>query len=157
MMEDFNADNAKIDAAIRAAESSYIPLKSVTATNFANVSEIDFDLSDVNFGAWQYVVIDLHIMGSGYVNTLFSDEKYLLDGNGNKISTSIGTDVSYQHRLRFNCYGNPARRVTYTLDETYPYRHESITCGAMSVLKFPVATTSYYISAGSTLTVWGVK
>ena len=56
MREDFNADNAKIDAAI-AAGCRMIKLREIVTAQTAH--QVDLDVSDIVWGRWQEVILDI--------------------------------------------------------------------------------------------------
>jgi len=57
--EDFNADNAAIDTAVgRKTEFVKIRTASISASG---KTQVDLDVSDINFLDWQYVMIDVTI------------------------------------------------------------------------------------------------
>lgn len=84
LREDFNADNAKIDAALNAEEQArkrdrtelnaavaqaarFVKLKDITLS--ANTQYIEVDISDIAWGNWQNVHLDinLHNGSQGYL------------------------------------------------------------------------------------------
>ena len=63
---DFNSDNAKIDAAI-AGKTEFVKLKELTLTGKVT-SAYTLSLSGINMAAWQYVLLDIHLVGDGTFN-----------------------------------------------------------------------------------------
>lgn len=101
MREDFNADNAKIDAAITEvrAENPYRLIRSVTTT--AEAGQIDVDVSDIDFT--KYLKIELFFHSPDYGNSLMlrinniSSESYaygFIGGQGGA-ATQYDTQMAY--------------------------------------------------------------
>ena len=74
LREDFNSDNRKIDAAIAACRARDPQLlKSLTISN--DTSQIDIDVSDIDFDRWHTVLLRLEILGDGEMR-LCSNQSY---------------------------------------------------------------------------------
>lgn len=179
MMEDFNRDNANIEAALAAEQaaraagdglltealnshSHFVKFQEFVTTTKAN--QVDFDISGLNWSNWFFVLMRLKAVGNG---------SYQLRGDGGLFSvyTIAGG------------YG-AAPLMNVNLSPSYPYSQQAIFFntnverGLMNILSlaFPLMNTSggsynnpikalnlwpteasNYISPGTALEFWGVK
>ncbi len=166
---DFNEDNAKIDGALHALAGRGMAtrLKTFTTTGTVTGTAVyTMDLQGIDWAAWQYVFMDFALLGSGYM---------LLYPNGNPkgaYSSGYVTSSSYDSLVGmlgcgpdgakimraelqvFHCAGQglravcPYERITGKSDVTY---------ADLKTLHLTPDHESYTMTAGSTITLWGVK
>ncbi len=70
LMEDFNADNARLDAALQTLTERPTITKLNTFTvdrPITGAAVFDMDVSGIDWGAWQYIFADFQLQGSGYM------------------------------------------------------------------------------------------
>lgn len=61
LMEDCNADNQKLDTAVKVLQgkTEFVKLKTVTTQDTPNgILQVDVGVSDIDFNAWQFVIMD---------------------------------------------------------------------------------------------------
>lgn len=169
-MEDFNHDNAQIDAALHAlaGKNMITKLKTFTvSTRITGTTIFTMDVSDINWSAWQYVYVDLALLGSGYM-LLYPN------GNANGASSSgyvtsstykslagmleCGYDTPVITRAEFQVFRNGAQ----TLRTVCSYKRitgsaSNDTYNTLQTLHLVPYDTSYYMNSGSTITFWGVR
>ena len=162
-MDDFNQDNAKIDAAVDGLEkrkSEFVKLKEITTT-VGGVSQIDVDVSDIDFGAWQYLMVDVKPLTDCFLR---------LNGSAGGSFTGFGgLDTSGYNGLA-RCMvdarmilipGRDADRYV-VVTSVGPsgfyvgidgYNHYNM----LKSLNFVTANSGSTFRAGFKLTLWGVK
>lgn len=174
-MSDFNNDNSKIDAALKAnadaiaaeaaarqAQPSYEKLKTVTIA--AQGNNLDVDIGGIDWGSYQEVILLAELQGSGYgavqVNGGSGGESYV------QFSSSLGSGMGIAHAyfysdmwIRFLVGGDSQRRINsiglgtglcYCMYGTTKYQD-------ITSLRFVGQESSFYVSAGSKLTFWGIR
>lgn len=177
-MEDFNSDNAKIDAALKAnadavatkaesatvsalqaalnAKSAFTPLKSGTIAQQATTFSID--VSDVDWSVWEYVLLDLNLKGSGYVVVLPNNSN---DGCWNSNTDAEGVvgvvSASQYRRLRFSVAKKSGRNLSAFMEFSSRGGNNSLTYAELNTLNIKTSHNSYYIGAGATWALIGMK
>ena len=156
---DFNADNAKIDAALKAVADAASGgattlLKTYTLAADATGGVLDFDVSDVDFGAWDEIYIDTHLSGSGGL--------YLRpNGRSDSVGGYNGTLGSLMVELPYRLTLFPLRTAsaylhcTDSMTGTYAI-NMNVTYGALTRLQFNLQSGTS-ISAGGTITLRGLR
>lgn len=158
-MEDFNRDNAKIDAALAEAASQSIFTLLKTATVGTGGSACQIDVSDVDWSQWQYVMLDVDLKGSGYA---YIKPNNLNSGNWNSLgsSTSGMTGLvkcdAYQ-RLIFSVATLPGRKIAVISEEKTCGGSNSVSYSSLDTLNLVAADGASSIGSGATLTLWGVR
>lgn len=167
LMADFNSDNAKIDAALKALADrpGITKLKTFTTTaKLTGTAVYTMDVSDINWGAWQYVHIDLNLRGSGYMMLYPNNDQDSAYSCGLVTSTTYESLIGmvtaledgYLSRGTFQIFcqgGQTIRTVTDTLRgsaDVYTYDQ-------LQTLHLIPYHSSYYMNPGSTITFWGVR
>ena len=70
MMDDFNADNAKLDAALAGKMGGFELIREITAQKAEQT--LHLDLSEVNWDEWSLVIVSLYpVKGGNVPNELF--------------------------------------------------------------------------------------
>ena len=168
LMEDFNADNEKIDTAIAAIP--YVKIKELTLSAAATTASLD--VSDVDFS--QYMKIELFVhapQSSGaitvQVNNLTSGYSALsVDGNG----SGLGTALSAQYLATFYKYGygvllfytpNPGGKVgcvnITATESSFSGCQYFAPCTWSQLKNFNFKITGASFPAGSSFVLCGVK
>ena len=168
LMEDFNADNEKIDTAIAAIP--YIKIKELTLSAAATTASLD--VSDVDFS--QYMKIELFVhapQSSGaitvQVNNLTSGYSALqLNGSGG----GMGAAQSFQYLATFYKYGygallfytpNPSGKVgciNFAATESSYFGYQSFaSCTWKQLNSFNFNVTGASFPAGSTFALFGIR
>ena len=171
-MEDFNADNAKLESALTSLNeaSRYVYLKTVTTTE--DLTQVDIDLTDIDWTVYPQIIIMAKIQG--------------VSGSGGRVLFNGCTEKYYRH---YNSLGNAEdafcagnfymdsstsryfNRLTITGSTSIPQcdieiggasQHTSYyftgptgTGAALNTLNF--TTNSGSIAAGTAFVIYGVK
>lgn len=155
-MEDFNADNAKIDAAV-ARKSEFVKLKEITTTT-GGVSQIDVDVSDIDFSQWQYVILDTVL--TGYANLRVNGKtgaNYIGFGYTQWVSGSLASLSTFPQRtVLLSAMQKNARVGTLSVgDAVFLYgQSNDVMYSGLQTLNFVSSST---LAAGSKILLWGVK
>lgn len=160
LREDFNADNAKIDAALEAfsQKSAFVKLKEIATTNA--IQQIDVDVSAIDWSHWQHIHIDLALRTNNdvkfYVNDSPTDCAYYTVNSGST-SYSIGqlctlrcTNGIFTPRLTLTPGRLPNREITVHYRNNMGYT--AILFSELRVLNF-LCTSN--IAADSHIILWG--
>lgn len=158
LMEDFNEDNRKIDAAV-ARKSEFVKLKEVTTT-VGGVSQIDVDVSDIDFGAWQYVLMDVVSDKYGFVRVNNNTS-----GGFNQIGGSSGWSGGVARcqgysRLLFLTNLRSSEKVyavSYNASTLYAGGNGYVAYGDVRSLNLVCQETNGYFGAGNKIVLWGVR
>ena len=163
---DFNGDNEKIETALTALQNKPVleKLKEFTVPKrFTGTAVFDMDVSDINWGAYQYVYADFDLKGHGYL---------LIYPNGNpKDAYSHGyvTSTSYKSLAGMIGCGTGMMRAEFQIfakkqnhiQTVCPYKgltgRADCPYQALRTLHLIPDDTSYYMDPGSTITFWGVR
>ena len=169
LMADFNADNAALDQALHslAQRPSLQLLKTFTTTEeVAGTDSFTMDVSDIDWGSWQSVYVDLNLRGSGYMLLYPNGDKNDASSSGYTVSTgydslaglitcdsSDGTLV----RVEFQICRNPGMR----LRTVCPYERVTgwagtCTYGELEKLHLTPYKDTFYMYPGSVITFWGL-
>ncbi len=180
MMEDFNRDNANLDAAIQAeatarlagaaaleaaiaAKPAFEMLRTVTTSAQAQIVELD--ISNISLAQYFYIIVVSKMNGSAYF------QAYL---------NSIGGDVSSYFPGQMNtgrscfAYGNagdvspmlltPRKEGGYLAETIFKGQlglglgnYRSLTWGNVKKLIWYAPESGAILGAGSRITIWGVK
>ena len=127
LMSDFNSDNSKIDAALKAnaeaiaaeaaarqAQPSYEKLKTVTIATQGN--GLDVDISGIDWGSYQEVLLLAELQGSGYgalqINGGIGGESYVQFAAGSGSGYGVAHTYFYSDLwVRFLVGGDGQRRI----------------------------------------------
>lgn len=76
-MEEMNADNRRVDAAVASLRSKaeFVKLKRIAPMN-GGIPQIDLMVSDVDFTQWQMVLLDVNLTVESYVRVNQSTQGY---------------------------------------------------------------------------------
>ena len=163
LMDDFNADNQKVDAALTELSGRSIlrPIKTVTLTESAG--SIRVDLSDVDWSQWELLVLDADLVGdvSGTAFIGFSDNSNLTMGTA--VCDAAGTaEVNRQGPSRLILFCNhsalaPVNTLTLDFDDmqfrSIPYKFNYF-----SYLDYVSSSSKAVTFApGCKIQVWGVR
>lgn len=159
LMEEMNADNRKVDASI-ARKAELVKLKEIIATT-GGVSQIDVDVGDIDFTAWQYVILDVDLTnrcyvrnggkdtGCGYAG--FCDSQFQMSGMLLLSSFSrvvFLTNKSSRARVLLLSAGGEGFMNGY--DSNGGFKN-------IKTLNFVTSSSGSTMSAGSSFVFWGVK
>ena len=164
LREDFNSDNRKIDAAIAACRARDPQLlKSLTISN--DTSQIDIDVSDIDFDHWHTILLRLEIFGTGEMR-LCSNQSYseffnqfsVFDSTTDCLSKFPARAAGQCHEISFFPLCDKRRLITaLTLSDTvllgcnYQLSYENLT----TLTIFP-KEPKQMLGAGSTITLYGL-
>ena len=174
LMEDFNEDNAKIEAAFQQVEIDlaaldsrkleWEPIKTVICEEAT--AQFDFDVSDIDWGAYRYVLMECSVPVSG------SGTMYLI-GNGTRSFGSFWTlgsansseGLAYlEYRKKFQVLFFPFRDVNRSVSciclaylFTYGTSGSDKNYSTLSTLGLMAYGSSYPISAGTQLDFYGMR
>jgi hypothetical protein len=168
LREDFNADNAKIDAALAEAKNrgGYIKLKEFTT--IADAAQVDIDVSDIDFSQWQEVHVDTELIATGIMGAI------LFSGSDTEFCRAVGGSSDSPQKLAYLSGAKAASRshisffpgqnqdcqvVCFTMSTTGAY------CGINSAMIYrelkKLCVKCYSgtdkLLAGSKVTLWGVR
>lgn len=114
-MEEMNADNRKVDAAVNGLETrkaAFVKLKEITTTT-GNVAQIDVDVSDIVFTDWQYIIVDvwMNSICCMQINSRNDSSCVSIGGSG---SYSAASYIYSDSRITFHVCEEPKKSVTAT-------------------------------------------
>ena len=178
-MEDFNRDNAKIEAAIQAeaaartaAEAALRTLvaekpaaeKLFSLTTSAQAQMVELDCSAINFADYFYITVFSQINGNGICRIHLNNPSYrsysYFFGDSSS-SAGFGYVRPGDHLGLLMTTRKQANFKTEGIMKAYNYmgtcRCESLTWGQVNKLVWKVDNADEYISAGSRAAIWGVK
>jgi hypothetical protein len=171
LREDFNEDNAKIDAAIACIDSrsNFVKIKELTTS--ADSAQIDVDVSDIDFSQWQQVCVVQDVIatfGGAYL-FLRADNGRCTECGSDFVRNgclSVGvTHTKYEEpcmaRLTFSPALSAGRRVSVMTDND----SGSLCFGGdfgvkylnLKMLHYKTESASYQFCAGSKFTFWGIR
>lgn len=187
IMDDFNRDNANIETALTAAaaavaaetaaraadvamlatKSPFVKLREIVTTQSA--AQVNLDLSDINFGDWQILWLDVAPLGiwAGFLRP---------NGRTDAVYYQLGTNTGSTLNSGLALYNNDKKYRTIF----FPGKNEEkkVSCvtageidggifyrGVCGALTFPQLKTFllvpiesyYYLNAGTKITIWGVR
>lgn len=159
LMDDVNEDNRRIDEELGrlSAKSCIEKLKTITTTA-SNVTQIDIDVSDINFNDWQYVFLDAVTVQSCNIraNNNQYGSNYMGFGNTQWITYSLAS-VSSGTRLIFLPHmGASSQLAVIATGTCFSFGFGGPSFAGISTLNF-VASGGNTFSAGNKFTFWGVK
>lgn len=169
-MEDFNADNTKIDAALQAlhAADRYAPLKTIVTTEA--MTKVDVDLSDVDWNMYPQLILQVEgeVDNGGLATILFND-----DTNHYIYRDTLDNEKANTHAgiLHLGMNDGYFQRVTLTGASTNPQC--DIFCGGLAsssshyytgtdgkgaaLNQVSFCTDPNHIQPGFRITVYGVR
>lgn len=170
LMEDFNSDNAKTDAALKAAAdgNTCVFLRKIVAG--ADANQVDLDVSDVNWSTYHQLLIHVDAeCDSGAViirlNGLAGSEDYRYLNSSQTAQVSSNCGFFFPNTSTVTYYTT----LTLTGGITYP-ECKTTTAGTaitriyycVNALVNPVVTVNLFnstapIKAGAAITIYGVK
>ena len=162
LMDDFNAANAKVDQALFKLEqkSLFVKLKEVTVSS--QTRDVTLDISGIDWGAYQYVLLDADLKGSGDCELrLNGSTEYwymrLTDtaGSGKGIAY---TGIPHHLWARF-FVGKDASNsaMCVSLGSYFCYCAKGPAYQDITTIQLMTTYEGYYIYAGAKLTFWGMK
>ena len=183
--EEFNENTSKLDAAIKAVDTKantkadqtaltaetnartaavqslesrkagFVLLKEVSVSS--QVTELNINVSDINWGAWQYVFMDIEMSGHGRMKLLpnGSTAAYYNSGSNYNSGAIYAQDIGTGGvRLRFDICKRPdwiVRAMAYNM-----HGYASLSYQDLSSIKITANDfSSYYIGSG-TVRFWGL-
>ena len=155
---DFNSDNAKIDAAI-AGKTEFVKLKELTLTGKVT-SAYTLSLSGINMAAWQYVLLDIHLVGDGTFNMFPTGSKsatcnVMTNSSSQSGFTRLNTAGFY--RIIFLTMGDPSAPMqVLTLGPQLIYGKDDTKFSQVTGMEFQPYSGAYF-DPGTKFTVWGIK
>ena len=169
-MEDFNADNTKIDAALQAlhAADRYAPLKTIVTTEV--MTKVDVDLSDVDWSMYPQLILLVEGEAENGANAiiLFNDDTshyYYRDMlNEEKANTHAGilhlgmNDGYFQRVTLTGASANPQCDVFcggLASSSSYYYTGTDGKGAALNKVSFTTGTSN--LQPGFRITVYGVR
>jgi len=175
LMEDFNADNAKIDAAIQAvyAAMPYVFLRKIVTETDAQ--QVDVDISDIDWSEYRHLLMHVEMQsGSVYIFTRLNGLQGSSDYQGFRTpsESSALSSVSYGSLIIPNTAGATYRTsIQITGGITNPEIRTALSGGnyngvywCVNSLANPLSTVNFFanstgstISAGATITFYGVR
>ncbi len=164
LREDFNRDNLKLDAAIAACRARDPQLlKSIIVSN--DTSQLDIDVSDIDFDHWHTVLLRLEIFGDGEMR-LRSNQAYseffnqfsVFETTSDCLSKFSVRTAGQRHEIYFFPLCDKRRLITaLTLSDTvllgcnYLLSYENLT-----TLTISPKESGQILGAGSKITLYGL-
>ena len=173
LREDFNTDNAKIDAAL--LQNPIVKLREIVTTS--NASQVDIDISDFDWNTFRRLLIltDMSCTGSECVNTRIrfnrlESKDYLYRGVGDSYADSA-TFIGYIPMSNGTNRYNTDLEVTGDKWCARPYCKYTtrgdvgggsgigpqVAVGQLKTINIFSTNTTVYISSGSKFILYGVK
>ena len=159
LREDFNADNAKIEAALSTIPAPVCLRTTVTETT---LSRIDIDVSDIDWTRWKYVILEAKLSGSGYatiqVNGSGNGCNYQTPGNINFQNNSLGL-ISLPRKaiVQFFPWKDAGRFIScLVFNDIFDIGFSSKTYREMNQISF-VPPSGKTFSSGCSVTVFGIE
>lgn len=163
LMEEMNADNRKVDAAVKTlgGKAEFVPLKTFTTqANPSGVSQIDVQVSDIDFTDWQFVIMDCTIPATGgcalRVNNKNTGTYYVM----NSISSYSGGLIQvngYTRVIFFTGLGVDSNFISAMgIRDVLCYGRAQEALSSLAVLNF-IPPSNFPISQACTFSFWGVK
>ena len=170
LMEDFNADNARLDAALQTLTERPTITKLNTFTvdrPITGAAVFDMDVSGIDWGAWQYIFADFQLQGSGYMllypnrdHEAATSRGYVTSNSSKSLGGMLSCDFhsTALTRVEFQIFGCGA----HTLQTVCPYQcitasADGISYDALETLHLRPSHESYTMNAGSKITVLGMR
>ena len=160
LMEDFNADNAQIEAALDGKLGRSRLIRQVTVEK--NAQSVYVDLSDVDWNDWEYVVVTYTITQqtdtNAYIICALKDrDKRAIQAASSApdASSNISRHLPgpfFMALLPRHDSANPIQAICVA--ETSSFGYSATSFAELAFLQF--VQSSIFI-AGTTFTVWGVK
>lgn len=170
LMDDFNNDNAKLDAALHALTEKDAVTKLKTFTTTAQISGtavFDMNVSDIDWGAWQYIYVDFALLGGGYMLLYPNGDASAATSTGYVTSSSskslvgmleCGYDAPVITRAEFQIFCNGTQKLrTVCHYNCLTGSASGYTYNQLQTLHLIPYHSSYYMNPGSTITFWGVR
>ena len=162
LMADFNDAMSKTDQALLGLEekSLFTKLKEVTVP--AQSGDVTLDISGINWGAYRYVLMDAELNGYGDCDLRFNrstEYSYVRlsesSGSGRGFSCMFMSGHLWCRFFVGKDAALPAQSVS--MGSQLCYSNKGPAYQDIATLQLVVSYDSYYISAGSKLTFWGMK
>ncbi len=164
LMEEMNADNQKIDAGFKdlnVRKMELVDLKQIKTT-MGGVTQIDVDVSDIDFTKYQYVFLDVNVTQASYVRVNGSNYSCAYTGMG--YSSPSSGQIAYvsansPYRLVFLTHGGPNPVTLLTVGSgsfTFGFSY-MFSFAALNTLNFVSTDTANKFTAGSTFRFRGVR
>ncbi len=170
MQQSISANNDKIDQGLHqmAQTPNLVKLKTfTTSSKITGTSVFDMNVSDINWGQWQWVYMDFRLKGHGHIYLYANSDRddaystmYSASGNIKSLAGAIGCDY----------YGKAIRRIEFltfcnvdqTIETVCAYTgttgySRNYTYANLRTLHLMPNSESYYIEPGSTITFWGLR
>ena len=162
-MEDFNADNTKIDAAIRAAGQNFIKLREIVTTESANI--VNVSLSGIDWSEYGIVLFSCNMAGNGLgkfrPNGWNTTAYYRRIGDLNDSPSNGGVGIYYMgYPTTLTLY--PCHENSNLLSGTFcgyfgGSGYLALPYSSFSSMSFSGADSGSSHAAGTRITIWGVK
>lgn len=169
LREDFNADNAAVDAALYALaqQGALTQLCSFTVSDQITGTEVfTMPVSEIDWSKWQSVFVDFALKGSGYM-LLYpnydaqgaSSSGYITSTSYNSLAGMLACDYEGKRitRAEFQifCQSTKALQVVCPFDKVTG--QSDYTYGELTSLHLTPYHESYTMEPGSTITFWGLR
>ena len=157
LREDFNADNAKLDAALSTIGRSQL-IREVTTEN--NVSDISLQVDDINWGEWELVMLHFPYRAA----VLEENARFSCTINGGQVAGSNSTAVGnflrtgpYPYLLIFLPWHDATRQVqAVSFGNVSTFHQAECSFSEVTSLLLGYSSTHYKLPS-ITLSLWGVK
>ena len=171
MREDFNADNAKIDAALKSLQPTfvpYVPLRTITTS--ASTQQIDITLSDIDWSVYRHLLLHVNLAtDSDYsigirLNGLSGTYDYVCtNSSGSGEFASMWGAFSGNHTNQYRTTLLITGGITApqcTMQSFGSRGNTTYTCGnaaANPITTLNLLMINGQILAGGTITIYGVR
>ena len=182
--EEFNENTTKLDAALKAEadaraaaltaettartaavqdlenrKAGFVLLKEITLTE--QVTQLNIDVSDINWGAWQYVFMDFDLDGAGtitiYPNNISDYTHTQVPSGSTNIKSMAGAILVSQkkdgRRICFHTCKSPWRTIMVTTHTSTWGGDSYVTYANFNILNLSCTGA---INSGSKLRFWGL-
>ena len=166
LREEFNENSQKIDGALAGLSKRSVleELKCLTTTQAA--AQIDFDCSGVDWGAWQYVLMDITAEAASEAAVYCNLDGALSGGytvpcslNHYNGLTAVSCRAALRDRLTCFPLRNPDQKVT-TLGlyhGGFCFGSSALNYRQLTMLSVKCSNPSASIASGAVLTLWGIR
>ena len=167
MREDFNADNMKIDEAIKELRNSPTKIKLREFVLEQEATLLHIDLSDLDFTEYDYIHIDEEHNAKIFIRIDAEENKSgtsrSLNTASNSYDTSTGTISAHSYFGRFTMYIHhctQTRSALTTSDNSYQdicYGTATIPWAQAKGVYYKCTTNNNKFPVGYKITIWGEK
>lgn len=169
LREDFNADNAAVDAALYALaqQGALTQLRTFTVSQRITGTDVfTMPVSDIDWAKWQSVFVDFALKGSGYMLLYPNNDPQGAFSSGYITSTSykslagmITCDYGGKNitRAEFQIFQNNSKTLQVVCPFDKITGHSEYTYGELTSLHLAPYHEDYSMESGSTITFWGMR